>query len=111
MTTELDTMTVIESSGNVFDDLALPATEQDMLKVAIAAAITQTIQDRKLTQVDAAKLMEVDQPKVSAITRGRLKGLSVDRLVRSLLLLGRDIDVRISHEYREETGRLKVVNG
>ena len=109
MSKELDTAGVIKSSGNVFVDLGLPASEQDMLKVAIAAAITQTIQDRKLTQVAAASLMETDQPKVSAIIRGQLKGLAVDRLFKYLLLLGRDVDIRISHEYREATGRLKVV--
>jgi predicted XRE-type DNA-binding protein len=109
MSKELDTAEVVRGSGNVFVDLGLPATEQDMLKVAIAAAITQTIQERKLTQVEAATLMEADQPKVSAITRGQLKGLAVERLFKYLLLLGRDVDIRISDDYREETGRLKVV--
>lgn len=110
MTKEPDTTAaVIESSGNVFADLGLPADEQSMLKYSIAAAITKTIQDRKLTQVEAAKLMEIDQPKVSKITRGQLDGMTVARLVRFLLLLGRDIDVRISNEYRvTESGRLKV---
>lgn len=111
MSKELDTQDqVIEGSGNVFADLGVPSSQEDLLKVEIAAAITQTIHDRKLTQVEAARLMGADQAKVSAITRGRLKGMTAERLFRYLLALGRDIDIRISHEYREsEVGRLKVI--
>jgi predicted XRE-type DNA-binding protein len=36
---------------------------------------------------------EVDQPKVSALTRGRLAGFSLDRLVRFLVLLGSDVKI------------------
>jgi len=39
----------------------------------------------------AAEILEVDQPKVSALKRGRLAGFSLDRVVRSLVLLGNDV--------------------
>jgi predicted XRE-type DNA-binding protein len=41
----------------------------------------------------AAEILEVDQPKVSALKRGRLAGFSLDRLVRFLVLLGSDVKI------------------
>jgi len=45
------------------------------------------------TQGMAARILEVDQPKVSALKRGRLAAFSLDRLVRSLVLPGNDVKV------------------
>ena len=112
MTTELsgeDHGSVIDSSGNVFADLNLPSSEEDMLKVQISRAIAATLRRRKLTQVDAAKIMCVDQAKVSALLRGRFKGFSVDRLFRLLILLGRDVDIHISDKVKDNgPGRINV---
>jgi predicted XRE-type DNA-binding protein len=103
---------VIDSSGNVFDDLGIPTTEDEMLKVALARVITSTVRKRDLTQIEAAKIIGVDQAKVSLLLRGRLKGFSTDRLVRYLCALGKDIDIRISGRYRNnEPGRIKVAVG
>ena len=48
---------------------------------------------RRVAQAVAAEILEVDQPKVSALTRGRLAGFSLDRLVRFLVLLGSDVKI------------------
>jgi len=91
---------VVRSSGNVFADLGLPSGDEDMLKVKIAMAISAAIEKKKLTQVEAAKIVKADQAKISALLRGRLKGFSVERLIQYLILLGRDIDVRISGNHK-----------
>lgn len=99
---------VTDSSGNVFADLGLPSTDKDMLKVRIAMAISATLEKRGLTQVEAAKLIGTDQAKVSALLRGRLKDFSIERLMMFLLLLGRDIEIRLSKAARNHKGRIKV---
>jgi predicted XRE-type DNA-binding protein len=101
---------VIDSSGNVFADLGLNMSDEDMLKVQITRAISNTIQRRKLTQQQAARIIGADQAKVSALLRGNLKGFGVERLLRFLLLLGRDVDIRVSHKLRTERGRIKFHN-
>lgn len=98
---------VVPSSGNVFADLGLPAQEKDMLKVQIAMAISAAIDKRNLTQVEAAKIVNTDQAKISALLRGRLKDFSVERLVQFLILLGKDIDIRISGNHKSR-GRIRV---
>ena len=100
---------VIDSSGNVFADLGLRYTQSDMLKVHIAHAITVTLRKRRLTQARAAEIIGTDQAKLSDIVRGRLKSFGVERLLSYLLLLGRDVDVRISRRFKEDRpGELTV---
>jgi predicted XRE-type DNA-binding protein len=100
-------LTVHDSSGNVFADLGLPCAEEDMLKVKIAHAITVTVRRRGLTQAEAGRIIKVDQAKVSALLRGRLRGFSVERLVLFLVALGRDVDIMISKEHAHREGRIR----
>ena len=83
------------SSGNVFADLRLPNPEEALAKAELANKIAELVRDRELTQVESAKLLGVDQPKVSALLRGQLSGFSLERLMRFLLLLGQDIKITV----------------
>ena len=83
------------SSGNVFADLGLPNPEEALAKAELAQKIIVLIRKRGLTQIQAAKLLGVDQPKVSALTRGQLTGFSLERLMRFLLRLGQDIKITV----------------
>ncbi|MBR0930652.1 XRE family transcriptional regulator [Bradyrhizobium diazoefficiens] len=109
MTAEHDTHTVIDSSGNVFADLGLSTSDDDLLKVAIAGAITNIVKKRELSQSDAARIIGIDQPKMSLLLRGRLSGFSVDRMLKFLTLLGKDVDIRISAKSKNQPGRIKVI--
>jgi len=82
-----------EGSGNVFADLGLPNPEERFAKAELARKITEIIAERQLAQVDAAELLGVDQPKISALMRGRLGGFSFERLMRFLTILGRDVEI------------------
>lgn len=84
---------LIIGSGNVFADLALPDAEELLAKAQLAERISAIISKRKLTQVEAARIMQVDQPKVSALTRGRLSEFSLERLMWFLVRLGRDVEI------------------
>jgi predicted XRE-type DNA-binding protein len=83
------------SSGNVFADLGLPNPEEALAKAELANKISVLIRDRGLTQAKAAKLLGIDQPKVSMLLRGRLTGFSLERLMRFLMLLGQDIRITV----------------
>jgi predicted XRE-type DNA-binding protein len=92
------------SSGNVFKDLGVPAPEEALAKAELTAKIAEIIASRKLTQAAAAELLGVDQPKVSALLRGRLVGFSTDRLLKFLTALGRDVEIVIRPR-RDAKGR------
>ena len=90
----------IVGSGNVFADLGYPRPEEAAAKAELAHKITKIIERRRLTQAEAAELLDVDQPKVSALRRGKLSGFSLDRLVRFLVLLGHDVQIVVKHHAR-----------
>lgn len=90
----------IVGSGNVFADLGYPRPEEAAAKAELAHKITQIIERRRLTQAEAAELLDVDQPKISALRRGKLSGFSLDRLVRFLVLLGNDVQIVVKQQTR-----------
>lgn len=90
----------IESSGNVFADLGHPQADEMMAKAELAQKIARVLNERRLTQVQAAAILDADQPKISALTRGRLSGFSIERLLRFLLLLGSDVSITINSRPR-----------
>jgi predicted XRE-type DNA-binding protein len=88
-----DEIEITESSGNVFADLEVPEPEEALAKAELAMRICEIIAERGLTQRQAAKLLGIDQPKVSALVRGRLEGFSLGRLFRFLNALDRDVEI------------------
>ena len=83
------------SSGNVFADLNIPEPSLYLAKAQLAHQICRIIEERNLTQVEAAEILGINQPKVSALTRGNLDGFSSDRLFKFLNLLDQDIEIVI----------------
>ena len=86
--------------GNVFADLGYPRPEEAAAKAELAHKITKIIERRGLTQAEAAERLDVDQPKISALRRGKLSGFSLDRLVRFLVLLGSDVQIVVKEDRR-----------
>jgi predicted XRE-type DNA-binding protein len=86
---------VRKGSRNVFADLNLPDAASLNAKAQIAYRICQILEERKLTQAQAAEVLGIDQPKISALLRGRLDGFSSDRLFRFLNALDQDIEIVI----------------
>lgn len=83
------------SSGNVFADLGLPHPDLALAKAQLVQRIRDLIAERKLSQVKAAKLLGLDQPKVSALVRGRVAGYSIERLFRFLNALGQRVEITV----------------
>ncbi len=90
--TEKDTKIEV-SSGNVFADLGFDNTGEMIVKSRMAYVIALKIEKRKLTQVQAAEVLGIDQPKVSHLVRGKLDDFSIARLMRFVTLLGTDVDI------------------
>ena len=102
---------VTESSGNVFADMGLPQAEEELTKAQLASHIRQVIKRRRLTQVAAASIMDIDQPKVSALLNGRLANFSSARLMRLLTALGQDVDIMVRSKPRNRAhGRIRVLS-
>lgn len=92
-----------ESSGNVFADLGVQKPDEALAKSELARQIAKIIKHRKLTQKQAAEILEIDQPKISALIRGRLRSFSLERLIRFLNELGQDVSIMISPAQPQST--------
>jgi predicted XRE-type DNA-binding protein len=79
----------------VFADLDLPNPDIALAKAELVQRIRGIIAERKLTQAQAAELLGLDQPKVSALVRGRVEGYSIDRLFRFLNALGQRVEITV----------------
>jgi len=103
---------VERSSGNVFKDIGLGQSDELLVKSEIAARITVIIEKRGLTQARAAEILRIDQPSVSDLVRGRLRGFSSDRLFRFLNALGQDVRIVIVPRppHSRRIGHLRVVD-
>ncbi len=99
---------VTERGDNVFADLGFERPDEERMKADLVRALRQIVRHRKLTQVQAAKLLGVNQPKVSDLMRGNLVGFSTDRLIRFLKALDRDIEIVIKPKPARRPARVNV---
>jgi predicted XRE-type DNA-binding protein len=99
---------IISSSGNVFADMGLPDAVELDTKARLGAAICRIVERRKLTQSEVAALLDINQPKVSALLHYKLEGFSVERLMRFLTALGHDVEIVIRARPRARSARLAV---
>ncbi len=96
---------VTRGSGNVFRDLGLADADVLQAKADLVFKISSIIEKRGLSQVEAAQILGVTQPKVSALLRGHLDGFSLERIMRFLAALDQRIEIKV----RPKTRRARAV--
>ena len=100
---------VEEGSGNVYTDLGYPDSNTMLVKAQLAAKIAEIVQRREFTQAQTAEILGLTQPKVSALLKGRFRGISEHRLLECLTRLGRDVRIVIKPAPRNRSnGRLTL---
>jgi predicted XRE-type DNA-binding protein len=98
-----------EGSGNVFADLDLPNSEQELLKAQLTLQIYSILKDSGLTQVEIATVLGVQQPQVSLLMRNRAGNFSVGRLMEFLTALRQDVQITVRPS-RKPHGALSVIS-
>lgn len=95
-------------TDNVLVDLGFADAEELTAKTILAKKLNDVIDGRHLTQSDAADLLGMPQPKVSAIRNYKLRGISLERLMRALTALGQHIEIVVSPSTKEAPPRIEV---
>jgi len=85
----------IKNSSNVLSDLGLPDGEERFAEAELARQIELIIKRKRMTQDEAAKVLGLSQYKISALLQGELAGFSMDHLLKFLMALDQDIEIRI----------------
>jgi predicted XRE-type DNA-binding protein len=97
-------------STNVYADLGLDNAEEMLVKAQLATKIGDIIKRRKLTQVQAAELLGITQPKLSGLLRGQFRGISEAKMLGCLTRLGRDVEIIVKSAPRSRSeGHVTVV--
>nr|WP_314624215.1 helix-turn-helix transcriptional regulator [uncultured Noviherbaspirillum sp.] len=91
-------------SDNVFSDLGFQDAAERQVKTRLALAVNELLKVRKLKQRQIAEVLNIQQPKVSALKNYRLDQFSVERLMAFLTCLIQDIDT-IPKSWRTERNR------
>jgi predicted XRE-type DNA-binding protein len=91
-----------KSSGNVFRDVGFPPEEAAhlLIRADLMIEVERLLKERRLTQVQAAKLLGITQPRVSDLVRGRVALFTIDTLVEFLARLGMSVTVRLKKARR-----------
>lgn len=106
----VESSTITRGSTNVFEDLGYPDATERQAKLRLAYALNQVLEGRELSQADAAKVLGITQPKVSALRHYKLAGFSVERLMNLLTALDQDVEIVIRQKPRSrKSGRISVV--
>ena len=91
---------VTRGSGNVFHDLGLADADVLQAKADLVFKISAIIEKRRLSQVKAAQILGVTQPKISALLRGHLEGFSLERIMRFLAALDQRVEINVRPKSR-----------
>ena len=98
---------------NVFAVIAVPDAEKHLLRAQLIDRIGALMKERRLRQVDVAKLWGVTQSDVSQMLHGQFRQFSLERLMRFLVALGQDVQIVITARQDDAHGgaQLRVTNG
>ena len=96
-------------TGNVFADIGFADAKERQTKLRLALAINQIIEHRKLSQAKTASALGLPQPKVSLLSRYKLEGFSVERLMTFLTLLDQDVEISIKKASSRSPGKITVI--
>jgi predicted XRE-type DNA-binding protein len=99
-----------KGSGNGFADIGFANDQEMLVKANLALKISEIIAQRRLTQIEAAEVLGIPQPKLSKLLRGQFHGVSETKMLECLNKLGRDIQIVIRKANRDKrVGRTSVV--
>ncbi len=93
---------------NVLADLGFPGAEELTAKTILAKKINDILQSRGLTQVEAAALLAMPQPKVSLLRNHKLRGISLERLLQAPTALGQNVEIVVHPSKRSAPARIAV---
>jgi predicted XRE-type DNA-binding protein len=97
-------------SSNVYADLGRAAAGSLLIKAQLVSRISEILDQQRLTQIKAAALLGIPQPKLSSMLRGQFRGLSERKLMDCLTRLGQDVQINVRHTAKKQgQGALSVV--
>lgn len=91
---------ITESDGNIFADLGIDEADEFFTRAALGVQVMKLLKGR--SQKEAAKLLGIKQPEVSALMQAKFRRFSQERLIGFLNKLDRKVTIQISRHRGKE---------
>ena len=83
----------IQGTDNVLADLGFDDAEELSAKAVLAVKLNELIDERGLSQTEAAQITGMTQPKVSHVRCYKLQNISLERLMQALVSLDQQVEI------------------
>ena len=101
---------VTRGTGNVFADIGFSDAAERQARLRLAYSVNRVLEARKLSEANAANVLGITQPRVSALRHYKLASFSMESLINLLTALDQDVEIVIRRKLRSrKTGRISVV--
>lgn len=82
-----------QGTDNVLFDLGFDDAEELSAKTALALKFNELIDQRGLSQIEAARITGMTQPKISQVRRYKLQNISLERLMQALVSFNQRVEI------------------
>lgn len=97
-----------QGTDNVLLDLGFDDAEELSAKAALALKLNELIDQRDLSQTEAAHITGMTQPKVSQVRRYKLQNISLERLMQALVSLDQHVEIVVQPARRKHAPGITV---
>jgi predicted XRE-type DNA-binding protein len=97
-----------QGTDNVLLDLGFDDAEELSAKAALALKLNELIDERGLSQVEAAAITGMTQPKVSQVRRYKLQNISLERLMQALVAFDQHVEIVVQPARRAHAPGITV---
>jgi predicted XRE-type DNA-binding protein len=97
-----------QGTDNVLEDLEFDDAAELSAKAALAFKLNALIDARGFSQMEAAVLIGMSQPKVSQIRRYKLQNISLERLMQALVALDQRVEIVVQPARRSQSAGITV---
>lgn len=102
-------MSKVKAVKSAYKELGFQDAEEMLLKAQLAMKIAEILRKRAWSQQQAAKVLGMTQPKLSALLRGQFRGISEIKMMDCLVRLGRGVKIVVGPEGKRPPRRVEVV--
>jgi predicted XRE-type DNA-binding protein len=86
---------IIKAEENIFEALEVANPGYEKIRLDLMLTIRQWFQKSGLNQQEAAKMLNCTQPQISAVLNTKYEEFTIDRLVKMVSCIGKNIELRI----------------
>ncbi len=98
----------LQGTDNVLADLGFTDAEELSAKAVLAVKLNELIDKRSLSQIEAAHITGMTQPKVSQVRRYKLQNISLGRLMQALVSLDQHVEIVVRPARRAHAAGITV---